>query len=134
MLMYADDNNGRLPLASNWCDSLRHSALDSGYSGKLRAVPMLTCPSLPEGVRGGYAYNSSLSAAKPPTGKTAAKVIMIFESRAELGLHGGRELLLKEPRHRSLSIAFADGHARGMQPSAAKHLLWSAPGQQRKGF
>lgn len=121
LMLYADQNNGRLPIAGHWCDSIlpycfRPSSSDLGE--------LLTCPALPRGERGGYAFDAALGGNHLPESQ-ARKIPMIFESDPGWNLHGGAEIISKHPRHHDrLTLLFVDGHVRWMKKSETNKLLW----------
>jgi len=120
VMLYADDHNGRLPRAANWCDAIGHRM--AHIAKPLQEV--LTCPSLPRGEIGGYAFNSALSGAKWP-GTVPSRTVVGFESSPGWNVHGGSKLLLKEPRHNNrLSFLFEDGHTQLLSGVATKRLVW----------
>jgi len=126
LLAYADENCGHLPVAANWCSAVRRTKVIS--NPQVPILRVLTCPALPNGQLGGYAFNSALSAAKPPVGRTAARSVSIFECAAGLNHYGGQRLLLKQPRHYDgVNLAFADGHVKWMKEALTGKLTWDLP-------
>ena len=99
------DNNGVLPLARGWCDSI---------SPYLKTVQIqrpypLVCPEAPD-LRCGYAFNTRLSGVRADTLTDPHSTVAVFESDAGWNATGGPELLPNVPRHHhSDYYAFADG-------------------------
>ena len=127
--VYCDENNDHYPPSHNWCNVVRRYWKMRESDDDAELTEMLTCPSLPAGEVGGYAYNLALSEAEAPrAGEDASELVMVFESRRGLGLCGGRELLLKQPRHpRGVNLAFADGHVARKKTIEARQMTWSLP-------
>jgi hypothetical protein len=100
--MYADDNDARLPPATDWQGVLEHYC---------RGSATFTCPEAP-GMASAYAYNSALAGVAYPGLAIPGDVIGIFESDAGPNAAGGPELLPDEPRHYGGdNFSFPDGHA-----------------------
>ncbi len=101
LLMYAEDN-GVLPSADAWCDSL---------SPYLKNPDIFRCPEAPD-ADCAYAFNSSLSEAALADITDPASMILLFESDRGWNVQGGPELLPVEARHlRGDNYGFAGGHA-----------------------
>jgi len=98
------DNNGVLPLAHGWCDSISPHL-------KTPQVPYpLVCPEASDH-RCGYAYNARLSGVRADTLPHPSATVVLFESDAGWNATGGPELLPNAPRHFRISdyYVFADG-------------------------
>jgi prepilin-type processing-associated H-X9-DG protein len=104
MEMYAQDNDGRLPLAHSWSDgSYRYVKNRMTYH----------CPSAntPEGASS-YAYNSTLNARRLRDLKYPARTPAIFESSANRwNAADPVQSFLPRHQHRG-SVAYVDGHAK----------------------
>jgi prepilin-type processing-associated H-X9-DG protein len=119
MQLYAEDHNGRLPLAVNWCDIVKTRFRE----GRGRQ----TCPSLPKGQKGGYAFNSALSSHKTPIAGDN-NLVLIFESDPGWNRHGQQECLLREPRRDhsdGFAFAFADGHVKWVGKEKTDSVRWN---------
>lgn len=125
MLFYADEHSGHFPKAANWCNAVSpYCTRVLGPTSTKRAIEVLTCPALPEGEVGGYAFDSALSGAQLPK-SNVSRTVMVFESKPGWNLYGGREIGIKQPRHLSgVGLLFVDGHARLMKESQTGSLLW----------
>jgi prepilin-type processing-associated H-X9-DG protein len=101
--MYAADNNGRLPPATNWCDRLQP------YVG---ASTPFQCALGDPGKRCHYAFNARLSGVELSQVKAPAQLVVFFETDGGWNVSGGPELLAKPGRHnRATALGFADGHS-----------------------
>ena len=97
------DNNGVLPLARSWCDSI------SPYLKTLQRPYPLVCPEAPDH-RCGYGYNARLSGVRADTLTDPHSTVAVFESDAGWNAAGGPELLPDVPRHFHADYyVFADG-------------------------
>ncbi len=100
--LYMADNDGVLPVDSNWCDSTFHY---------LRTARALVCPEAENLVRCGYAYNARLSGVDAHIIPDPRLTVVLFESDQGWNAAGGPELLSDEPRHfGGDNYGFADGH------------------------
>ena len=117
--IYAEDYNRRLPMAVNWCDVVKTKSRGG--------VDFQTCPALPKGQKGGYAFNSALSSHMTPiAGDT--NPVLIFESDPGWNRYGQREILLREPRPNhgdGFAFAFADGHVKWIGKSKTTTVRWN---------
>ncbi len=120
MLIYADDHNGHLPLATNWCNSTRPELREIGHS----SADHLSCPVLlSNGKCGGYAFNSMLSNARLPS-NGSSHLLMMYESKPGYNLSGQPKTLHPRHRHNNGSVQFfADGHVRWSPRSADPYLI-----------
>ena len=128
--MYAADNEGSLPLAENWADSI-------GVYVPSRDVWL--CPDNPDRSCS-YAYNSALSGLRYSVIGNGASVVAIFESDQGSDVAGGAELLPSEPRHLGCDCyGFADGHGLRLyreQTRSGRQVQWQpvlkGPAQEAK--
>jgi len=102
MQMYVLDY-GRYPLAENWGDALQPYV----------SYETPRCPQAKRRQLESYAFNASLSGAKPDGIVRPDRTVMLFDATPGRNLVGGEELLA--PRHRGeANIAFVDGHIKGI--------------------
>lgn len=120
-LMYAEDNDQRLPLASNWSDALEPYA-KSRYT--------FECPEAHR--RGpGYAYNRRLRSRAVDDIEDQEATVMLFESDLGWNAAGGRGLLPARPRHRDGDhYAFVDGHVAWVRRGEEARLGWRPKSKQ----
>jgi hypothetical protein len=108
---YSNDNNDRFPTAT-WCD-----AIQSGLSD----LTAFQCPSRP-GLRSGYAMNAAV------LGKVRYEVapdtVLLFESEQGWNALGNASAMIPASRHGSISVAFADGTVRSINPDNLSTLRW----------
>ncbi len=119
MFLYSHDYGGHLPPGRSWSDAAkpRHRV---GWDWR-------SCPDLPKGQKGGYAFNSALSGHTNQV-PGASSLVLLFESGPGLNICGQREVLLKEPRpehYDGLNFVFADGHGAWIQQSKTGTLVWT---------
>jgi hypothetical protein len=118
--MYAADYDDTLPEASSWCELVSPYIKDPGE--KLEWV--FLCPKARK-LQCAYAYNDSLNRAKLSQITQPENLIALFESNAGWNAHGGKELLVKEPRHlRGDYYGFADGHVTWMSREKLSEYRW----------
>jgi prepilin-type processing-associated H-X9-DG protein len=118
MHMYAEDNNGRLPAATNWNDAIQKytTASPGAY----------LCPAGPPGPRCHYAFNAALSGVELNSVKARAETVLLFETEwGGWNVSGSRELAGQPPRHRKgVGVAFADGHSEIAVQRRIQQLRW----------
>lgn len=135
LMLYAGQNNGRLPSAGHWCDTILPLCRHPWQDSQDRALKVFTCPALSDDEKGGYALNSALAVDRL-AGLKPSRTIMVFESDPGWNLSGGREKLSKHPRHfDGVTLLFADGHVRWAKKSEAQtshRLLWSVPNTNKR--
>ena len=120
IMVYADDYEGRLPTADQWCDLLTEHADVSKKS--------LRCPIEPEGSFS-YAFNRNLDGLT--TADVGADVVLLFESEPGRNMTGGQEIL-KTNRHPARdrasfggsNVAFTDGHVEFVNADKIPKLKW----------
>ena len=96
---YIDANQGHLPPAELWLESLSATAAPS----------LPRCPDSPPSA-GSYAYNSALGNAPYGSIREPDRVVILFETDAARNAAGGPELLPDTPRHfGGDDYALADG-------------------------
>ncbi len=103
--LYANDYEGRFPIASRWGDLTRP------YVRELRSYH---CPSVPQG-QFGYAMNVHLSRQKMSALRNLAQIPLLYDStNLAWNAHDPFTSLPNPPRHgqKGNNIAFADGHAK----------------------
>ena len=115
MMIYCEENDGRLPLADNWPAALNE------YIGDEK---ILTFPFAPEAGRA-YAMNAQLSGRKLREIRQPHRTVLIFEVELGSPPAGGRELLPERPRgRRGYVIGFLDGHTEIVPPDKVQQLIW----------
>ena len=120
MMIYCEENDGRLPPTDNWPAALEN------YIGNEK---MLTSPFAPDAGRA-WAMNAQLSGRKINDIKQPHRVVLIFEARFGSPPAGGRELLPERPRgRRGYVIGFPDSHTEIVRPEKLDQLIW-IPGTQ----
>jgi len=116
VLMYAKSNGDKYPSADGWCDAILPQA------GSDR---VFRCPADLQGSRSDYAFNEKLSGFALSKVKSPARTVLIFESDGGWNQSGGRELMVRHPRHSGrVIVGFADGHAESVLPSRLRQLVW----------
>lgn len=99
--VYADKNQGRLPDANRWCDSLMEYDKDlTKETFKIIASDQFEC---------GIAFNKNLSGLKLLD--IPGNVVLLFEAKGRWNLTGSNDLLSMTNKDRRwiISILFADG-------------------------
>jgi hypothetical protein len=115
MMMYCDENDGRLPPAHNWPD-----ALDPYLGGEIT----LESPFAPHAGRA-WAMNKNLDGHRLRDIKQPARTVLIFEIGPGGPPAGGRELLPHRPRGRKgYVVGFVDGHTEVVHPDKIQRLIW----------
>jgi prepilin-type processing-associated H-X9-DG protein len=114
--LYSNDNNDRFPPATTWCD-----AILTYTSG---STTIYQCPAGDRSKRCDYAFNAKLGGMSLT--KVNPNTVVLFETDGGWNASGGPELMLKQPRHRNVSVvAFADGHVEQVLPSGLAALRWN---------
>jgi prepilin-type processing-associated H-X9-DG protein len=117
LIMYADDNKGRFPSGTTWCDSLKPYLANS--------TSQFVCPLGTPNQRCHYALNSQLAGVSPKDIQAPAQTVLIFEIDGGWNVSGGRELLPAKGRHNgACAFGFADGHAEIARPERVEKLRW----------
>ena len=120
MMIYCEENDGRLPPTDNWPAALIE------YIGDEK---ILESPFAPDAGRA-WAMNAQLSGRKINDIKQPHRVVLIFEARFGSPPAGGRELLPERPRgRRGYVIGFPDSHTEIVRPEKLDQLIW-IPGTQ----
>jgi len=115
MIIYSNENDGRLPLADNWPAALIPYLGD----GKI-----LESPFAPHTGRA-YAMNANLEGRKIRDIKQPHRTVLIFEVEPGSPPAGGRELLPERPRgRRGYVIGFLDSHTEIVRPERLDELIW----------
>lgn len=110
-LMYAAENDDRLPLASNWNDALRKVVPDDKAFG---------CPGVPHQMYG-YAYSDAVSGLSLIEVEQPKNEPMIFDSYLrEPNAHSDLSTLSTSGRHTKTNIAYVDGHVASLKPEQLK--------------
>lgn len=121
MMMYCEENEGRLPPVDDWTAAL------APYVGDKN---ILESPFAPHtGLA--WAMNRHLDGRKLNDIGQPAGIVLIFEARTGGPPAGGRELLPHRPRgRRGYVIGFLDAHVELVPPQRLQDLIW-IPGEQR---
>jgi prepilin-type processing-associated H-X9-DG protein len=116
--MYANDNNGKYPTCSRWCDLLIDNA---GLGHKT-----LICPA-GGSTQCSYAMNVNAAA----LGSNApADMVLLFESTSGPNQCGGPELLNRNAHRNGCNIAFCDMHVEFVKEDRLPSLRWTADQQE----
>ena len=116
MQMYMGENDMLMPDRNNWQTAIEQY---------IKSNKTFICPAVKTD-KPCYAFNSSLSAVNTSNIDAPEDVVMQFESIPGVNQCGGRELLPIPVRHSGHSIAFVDGHARGVDPRKIDSYIWNA--------
>jgi len=114
MILYADDNNGKYPDTSKWCDLLiEHTGVSE---------EQFRCISAPEGPCN-YAMNKAIEKLGPDA---PADMVLLFETSAGWNQAGGREILTAD-NHRGdgCNVLFNDLHVQFVKMADINDLKWS---------
>ena len=115
-IMYASDHNDTFPPAATWCDVIQTN---------IGSSKVFQCPSGAEGGRSHYAFNAKLAGWETKKIRNPAATVLFFEADGGWNLSGGRELMLKAPRHRRVFVVgFVDGHVEMVSESRLNNLRW----------
>lgn len=116
VIIYCDDNDGRLPPADNWPDAL------APYLGSGSTV--LNSPFDPEAGRA-WAMNAGLDGRTMSSVRDKSRTVLLYEARFGSPTAGGPELLPEQPRGPGgYIIAFVDGHIESVGPERLDELIW----------
>src|SRR5579872_7386195 len=117
MTMYAQDYDGRLPIASSWNESTLP------YS---RNPEIYRCPNEEIGEVPSYGMNRALSMFPTSTLDAPADTALLLDSRVGVNVQLTPADAPFTDRHGdTIYVAFADGHARSTRPSADATLIWT---------
>lgn len=112
--LYSVDYDYALPQADKWCDLVQPYVKDP---------QAFVCPSVSE-LKCGYGLNSNVSSTKEL--QAPDTITLLFESDRDWNAHGGSEAMITQPRHGSFSVAFVDGHVRGIYQNEVSTLKWNS--------
>jgi prepilin-type processing-associated H-X9-DG protein len=116
VMMYATDHGDVFPLTNRWCDAI------GPYVGSGKPF---VCPAGTAGSRSHYAFNQKLGGLSTSKIANPAQTVMIFEADGGWNASGGRELMVRHPRHVTLVVVgFADGHVEQLSKSRLGQLVW----------
>ena len=116
VMMYADANGNQCPPANAWCDAILNN---------VGSEKVFQCPGASSIGRSHYAFNQKLGGL--PTTKIAnpAQTVLIFESDGGWNSSGGRDMMVRHPRHsQRFIVGFADGHIEQLTESRLAQLVW----------
>ena len=113
--LYADENDGEFPTASEWCD------LVFDYAGSNQQI--FRCPAAPEGIFYGYAFNRNLDGVK--LHEVDPQTVMIFEADGGWNETGVADLATFD-RHLQpgCNVGFVDGHIEFVPVERIGELKW----------
>ncbi len=113
--LYADENDGEFPTASEWCD------LVFDYAGSNQQI--FRCPAAPEGIFYGYAFNRNLDGVN--LHEVDPQTVMIFEADGGWNETGVADMATFD-RHLQpgCNIAFVDGHIEFVPVERIGELKW----------
>jgi prepilin-type processing-associated H-X9-DG protein len=121
MILYANDNNEKYPIANEWCDII----------AKNEEVPAKSfiCPgAVLNGDKGRchYAMNPNCEPNSPPD------TVLLFETKSGWNQHGGPELLSIDNHYKrkGANILFNDGHVKFIESDEVNKLKWKADANQ----
>lgn len=107
---YAERNDGKLPPVKNWCGAILGMAQELRQSPDFRGS-LFQCPSSIASFESSYGFNASLEGRKladiPPN------AIILFEIDGGWNVSGGKEMLVRAPRHRFPVFCLASGRVVG---------------------
>lgn len=110
-LMYAAENDDKLPFATNWNDAVRKYISREEVFG---------CPGVPHR-QYGYAYSDSLSGVILGQMAIPRNEPMIFDSNLrEPNAHSDLSTLSTGGRHLKTNIGYADGHVESRKPEQVR--------------
>ena len=111
--LYAEDNNGQYPSATNWCD---------GILPNLPGPETLHCPSASGN---GCTYGLNRAVAGRTMWSIPPDLVMIFETAGGWNVSGGEGNLVPRPPHGDFFvIGFANGTARQVREEDLLTLRW----------
>lgn len=111
--MYLTEHD-HFPPAGGWCDALEEY---------VRNVKVFQCPERFD-LNSGYAFNAALDRLPSSGVPQPLRTIAVFESDAGWNASGGRELLVKKPRHGGGDVY---GYAAGQMNDPARPLMQWLP-------
>jgi hypothetical protein len=124
MMMYCEENEGRLPPVNNWTAAL------APYIGDKK---ILNFPFAQNNGRA-WAMNRHLDGRKLNDIRQPARTVLIFETRIGSPPAGGRELLPHRPRgRRGYVVGFVDSHIESVPLEGLHDLIW-IPGEQNQPY
>jgi prepilin-type processing-associated H-X9-DG protein len=113
--LYTEDNDGQFPTASEWCD------LVFDYTGSNQQI--FRCPTAPEGIFYGYAFNRNLDGVK--LHEVDPQTVMIFEADGGWNKTGGADMATFVRHGRpGCNVGFADGHVEFVPAERISELKW----------
>ena len=116
VVMYAEDNDGEFPTASEWGD------LVVDYTGSDKQV--FSCLAGPEGIYG-YAFNKNLDGLKMSEITSPGSMVTLFEADAVWNDAGGADMATFGRHGRpGCNVGFADGHVEFVPAERIGELKW----------
>jgi prepilin-type processing-associated H-X9-DG protein len=116
MMAYEADK-GKLPSASDWCDSLCKDYVSNDKAFQCLELPNQRCA---------YGFNASLSGKGLYAAKQPERTVLLFETDGGWNVSGGRERMISKPRHpRGYNILFADSHVETVPEGELGKLVWT---------
>jgi hypothetical protein len=125
LIMYANDHNGVLPPADQWCDLIKP------YTGGSEAMYHCPAPGQPQG-RCSYAFNASLGNRRVEDITVPARTVLIFSSAEGWNHSGGVQSATTHNHPKGFaSLGYSDGHAQVLPYDQLKSLEWGPPVQKQ---
>jgi prepilin-type processing-associated H-X9-DG protein len=114
LLVYAEEHDGKLPDAANWCDAIQ------------KQVPeRLTFRCATSG--GQYRFNRNLSGIALSRVAHAESTVLLFESNGGWNASGAAADLPAKPTHRGgCNVLFVDGHVERVATTRLRQLRWQS--------
>jgi len=113
--LYADEYDDIYPAGTNWCNTLLT------YAGTPKTYQ---CPGDGARLSCGYAFNSALAGFTEQD--IAPDTVMFFVSDSGWNATGGKELMIRQPRHNNtFVIGLADGSVLQVQAARLEQLRWN---------
>ena len=116
VMLYSGANGDKYPPAGTWCDAIQ---------ANVGNAKVFQCPSASAPSRSHYAFNRKLDGLPASKITNPAYTVVIFESDAGWNATGGREQMVRRPRHATRwLVGFADGHVEQLTESGLSRLVW----------
>lgn len=119
-LMYADDNDGRLPPSAHW---------DKCVLPYVKSTDILACPAVPYGAAR-YKMNAALGSVKVRLPETPATTVVLFDAAPGAKPFGGSNHVVArhiKSGYSAATFTFADGHAAILRMSELAKSAWKPP-------
>ena len=129
-LMYAQDNDERLPASASWASAIepkpRETATPYSYAG----IDPFRCPAAESPAS--YGMNVFMGGKAFFEMEAPSNTVLLFDADAPIRSFAGRAESVARTRHNGApNMAFADGHAKWVNAFTFKKLIWT-PTQEAK--